>query len=81
MLAATGYFDTPGKVLGLALALFLLSLEGIILHRLAGIIYPLWRDKGLAEEPPIKTKLGEVGEAASDEPYARLAHRLTTRRD
>ncbi len=81
MLAATGYFDSPARVLGLSLALILLSLEGIILHRLAGIIYPLWKDRSLTEDPPIRTKLGTVGETASDDPYARLAHRLTTRRD
>ena len=81
MLAATGYFDTPPKILGLALALALLSLEGAILHRMAGVIYPWWRIKGELEDPPIRTKLGEVGEGRENDPYARLAHRLTTRRD
>ncbi|WP_297056522.1 HPP family protein [Thermosulfurimonas sp.] len=80
MLAATGYFDSLERMAGLILALFLLSAEGVLLHRLAGIVYPWWREKGGGEEPPIRTKLGDLGESTSTDPMARLAHQLTTRR-
>ena len=80
MLAATGYFDSWEKILGLLLALLLLSGEGVVLHRLAGIIYPLWKEKEKKEEPPIRTKLGELEGTTSNDPFARLAHWLTTRR-
>lgn len=82
MLAAAGYFQEPLQVLGFILGLFLIVAEGVVIHRLAGIIYPWWRGEKSAEQPFIKTKIGEVGEEPpSDDPYARLAHRITTRRD
>ncbi|WP_168719022.1 HPP family protein [Thermosulfurimonas marina] len=81
MLAAAGYFSSPENILGFLLALILLLLEGLFLHRLSGVVYPLWTIPGEKEEPPIRTKLGEVGEGGHlSDPYARLAHRLTTRR-
>ncbi|HIE32460.1 MAG TPA: HPP family protein [Thermodesulfobacteriaceae bacterium] len=81
MLAAGGYFENYMDVLGFILALFLLLIEGIVLHRLAGIIYPLWKIKGQREEPAIRTKIGEVGKVSSDDPYATLAHHLVTKRE
>ncbi len=82
MLAAAGYLRTLPEALGFILALFLLTAVGYLFHRMAGIVYPLWRGSTRTEDLPIRTKIGEVGEASTEEdPYARLAHRLTTRRD
>ncbi|RUM88544.1 MAG: hypothetical protein DSZ24_03355 [Thermodesulfatator sp.] len=82
MLATAGYFSSTKTILGFVLALLLLPLEGYLFHRASGVIYPLWTIPEEKEEPPIRTKLGEVGEGAHlSDPYARLAHRLTTRRD
>ncbi|OAQ21488.1 HPP family protein [Thermosulfurimonas dismutans] len=82
MLSAGGYFKDPIEVLGFVLALVFIVMEGIVIHRLSGIIYPLWKGEKSEEQPFIRTKIGEVGEAPpSDDPYTNLAHRLVNRRE
>ena len=82
MIAAAGYFKHPTEVLGFIMALLLLVFEGIIFHRLSGIVYPWWSGDKKEQPPPIRTKIGEVGEiSVPKDPYAELAHRLTTRRE
>ena len=81
MMAATGYFTSVDRVLGLALSLVVLSLEGVLLHRIAGVEYPWWREPNEEEDLPIRTKLGELTPPPAEDPYRRMAHRLATRRD
>ncbi len=81
MFAAAGYFENPAEVVGFLVALAILVAEGIVFHKVAGIVYPVWKDEASSEGAPVKTKLGELSETPADQdPYAKLAHKITTRR-
>ena len=81
---ATQWYDLPT----LLLALGLLILQAIVMHRLAGIEYPLWAPKDTQESPCIRTKLGDINtqhihspDMATDinEFYSQMAKKITSR--
>ncbi len=87
MMAAMGLFSKWYYLPVLVCALGLLCIQAIIMHRLAGVKFPLWASEGGGHGPALTTIIGRVGKDSEmssgrhekEKMYSDLAARLAAR--
>ncbi len=87
MMGAMGLFSRWYDLPVLVLAVAVLCLQGIVMHRMAGIKYPFWAPLAGEQGPDLITRLGKLKAVERSNPslnpsetdYSELAARLASR--